>query len=149
MVASISGHAMGSNSSRVVSELEGKGVRAAAFKADQGSARCAALLATCSLITRCSKLWLGHAGESRRALSSMSNRQRGGYAMPNRMRAIARKPRSTGGLCTRRIVSDSPRTSMKWGMIRSTVGFPRTIASVMPCPACAIITPTVGDEESY
>ena len=62
------------------------------------SARCSALFATFSRVATCSKLWLGHAGWNWRVISSVSNTQWGGLAMPNRVRAIARKPRSKGAL---------------------------------------------------
>jgi hypothetical protein len=72
------------------------------------SARCSAPPATFSRFAACSKLWLGHAGYSRRPTSSVSNRVCRGYAMPNRMRAMARKLTSNGALCAKRMVSDSP-----------------------------------------
>lgn len=83
-----------------------------------GSARCSRPPATCSLMAMFSKLWLGHIGYSWRARSSVSNRLCGGHAMPNRVRAVARTPTSTGVLWARRMrMKRSPGSGsvQSWG----------------------------------
>jgi hypothetical protein len=83
-----------------------------------GSARCSRPPATCSLMATFSKLWLGHIGYSWRARSSVSNRLCGGHALPNRVRAVARTPTSTGVLWARRMrMKRSPGSGsvQSWG----------------------------------
>jgi hypothetical protein len=83
-----------------------------------GSARCSRPPAPCSPMAMFDKLRLGHIGYSWCASSSVSNRSCGGHAMPNRVRAVARKPRSTGVLWARRMrMKRSPGSSSarSWG----------------------------------